>query len=118
MENITTYLEHAFNLFGVALNSAVIYYIAIAWIKIIRQKDWRKILLVTIAGGLAIYCISGVMGGERSVNGTIAAVNAVLSLGITWTLVIIAAMALMMHVLMSLFYNRKPFQKTVQKNNA
>lgn len=109
MQPTSTYLLYAFEIFGIALNTAFLYFMITYFIRICREKDLRKILVAGVAVILAVIFVSGIMGGEKSVANISEAVNFVLSLGITWILVIAAGMCLLMHTLFSLLHKKKPF---------
>lgn len=109
MQPTLTYLLYAFEIFGIALNTAFLYFMITYFIRICREKDLRKILVAGVAVILAVIFVSGIMGGEKSAANISEAVNFVLSLGITWTLVIAAGMCLLMHTLFYLLHKKKPF---------
>lgn len=109
MENLPIYLLYIFELFGLALNTAFIYFIITYFIKICLERDLRKILAAGIAVILAVIFAARIMGGEKSEANISEAVNFVLSLGIAWTMVITAFFSLLMHFLFSLLHKKKPF---------
>ncbi|MDE5634451.1 MAG: hypothetical protein K2I51_07285 [Muribaculaceae bacterium] len=109
MQSVSTYLLYAFEIGGLALNTAILYFILKFFIKICRQKDTNKIIAGLAGFALAILCLSGIMDGERSRASITEAVNFVLGLGITWTMAIIALLCLLMHTLFSLLHKKAPF---------